>query len=264
MYYIIQENLFREKHYDMLIGVMQKFDLKYQIVKIIPFTTEILFEPIETKNVFVFGSLKMAYIAKLYNWTPGSFMNDNMDFRVYSQFYKDELLNYDSKVIKFGDEFEFPDYLFFARPCEDTKTFNGGVFTMESWKEMVAQVLKSGVTTGFEKTINENTSVQISSRKDIYREIRCWIVNNKVVTASQYKIGTRVVYQECTEPDIIEYVEKMSNIYSPAPAYVMDIALTDSGKKIIEIGCINCAGFYEANLQKLIEVLENSFNEDFI
>lgn len=44
MYYIIQENLFQERHYDMLIDSMSKYDLPHQIVKQVPFTREILFD----------------------------------------------------------------------------------------------------------------------------------------------------------------------------------------------------------------------------
>lgn len=41
--------------------------------------------------------------------------------------------------------------------------------------------------------------------------------------------------------------------------FVMDIADTEKGFKIIECGCINCAGFYAADMQKLFISLENAF-----
>jgi hypothetical protein len=256
MYYLIQENLFREIHYDKLIDTMSRYDLKHQVVKIVPFTRDILFEPIDTKNVFCFGSVKMAHIAKDYCWNPGSMFNDNHDYRVYSQYYKENLLNYDSLVCKFSDNFVPPGHLFFARPCEDTKTFTGQVFVKDSWNEFVHEQLTNGHTT----TLNKDTAIQICSLKEIQREIRCWIVKGEVVTASQYRIGNTTTYKECTEPYILDYVKEMVDIYQPAEAFVLDVALTDNGLKIIEVNCINCAGFYDCNLYKLVEKIDTAFS----
>ena len=255
MYYIIQENLFQEKHYDNLIDAMKKYDLQHQLVKIVPFTRDILFEPIETKNAFCFGAVKMAHIASDYGWNPGSFYNENHDYRVYAPHYKENMLNYNSMICKFGDEFVPPGYLFFARPCEDTKTFTGQVFTKESWDEFV----KWNLTNGYTTSLNKDTAIQISSIKEIQREIRSWIVKGELVTASQYRIGRRTVYQECTEPYILDYIREMVKIYQPAEAFVLDVAMIEDKMKIVELGCINCAGFYEANIPKLIGKLEDAF-----
>ena len=255
MHFILQENLFQERHYQMLIEIMEKFNLSHQIVKVVPFVDELesydssLIK--DSEKVFCFGSVKLARIANKFGWNPGSYYNDNHDYRIYAEKYGlENMLNGDSKIYKFSDKFEIPgpSSLFFARPCEDLKSFTGGVFMRNSWDEFVSHSLTNGHTT----TLNENTPIQVASLKDIKREIRCWIINNKVVTASQYRINERTIYQECTEPYIIEWVEKMSNLYSPADMYVMDVALIEDDIKIIEINCINAAGFYDSNLQKLI------------
>ncbi len=198
----------------------------------------------------------MANIAKDYKWSPGSFLNDNHDYRIYSQYYKENMLNWDSKILQFGDKFEAPGYLFFARPCEDTKTFTGQVFTKESWDEFVQYHLTNGHTT----TLCATTSIQVCSLKDIQREIRCWVVKGKVVTASQYRINEKTIYSECTEPFILDYAQSMVDLYCPADAFIIDIAMVDDKLKIVEINCINCAGFYDCNLQKLVEKLEDNFN----
>ena len=43
-------------------------------------------------------------------------------------------------------------------------------------------------------------------------------------------------------------------------SFVIDICLVDNEWKIVECGCINCAGFYKADLQKLLMSLEDNFN----
>lgn len=42
-----------------------------------------------------------------------------------------------------------------------------------------------------------------------------------------------------------------------SPAYVIDICRTAEGLKLLETNCINAAGFYEADLIRLAEAIEN-------
>ena len=56
-----------------------------------------------------------------------------------------------------------------------------------------------------------------------------------------------------------DFCNKMIKLFQLNDAFVMDLALIDNEYKIIECGCINCAGFYKANMQKLLMSLENSF-----
>jgi len=79
MYYIVQENVFREDNYNNLIIALNRLKLSYEIVKIMPFIETIKFKT-KRKDIFPFGSLKMSKISNQYNWKPGSQMNDNHDF----------------------------------------------------------------------------------------------------------------------------------------------------------------------------------------
>ena len=54
----------------------------------------------------------------------------------------------------------------------------------------------------------------------------------------------------------IEFCKNMISIYQLADAFVMDICLVDNKWKIIECGCVNCAGFYKSDIQKLIIAIE--------
>ena len=250
MNYIIQENTFREENYDVLITTLDKLKLPYEIVKVLPFIENFEFKS-NIKNNFVFGSLKLARLSKNLEWYPGSFMRDSDDFEVYRDFYKSNLLNYDSKLYKFSDKINWDSDYKFIRPCKDSK-----VFTMNEWYEFVDYSLKNGHST----ILNSDTKIQVSTPKKIQQEIRCWIVNGDVITSSTYKVGNKVLYKEYIDNDGIEFAKKMTNIYQLAPAFVMDICLVDNEWKIVECGCINCAGFYKANMQKLIISLEDNFN----
>ena len=137
MYYVVQENVFREENYNNLIEALDRLNLDYEIVQLEKACEDFEFKTKAT-NIFPFGAVKMARLSNKYGWYPGSQLGPNHDYEVYSKYYKDNLLNYDSKIVKFGDDFTF-DGSFFARPTEDTKVFTGRVFTMEQWKEFVKE-----------------------------------------------------------------------------------------------------------------------------
>ena len=106
MFYIIQERLFKEFEWDDLINSLERLELPYEIVKVRPFIDTIEFET-DRKDVFCFGALKMARIFKQYGWNPGCIMTPNHDFEVYKNHYKEHLLNYDSRIYKFGDDWDW-------------------------------------------------------------------------------------------------------------------------------------------------------------
>ena len=253
MYYVIQENTFREENYNVLVETLDRYELPYEIVKVRPFIEDFEYKT-DRKDVFCFGSVKMSRLAKKYGWYPGSLLNKNHDYRVYSKYYKENLLNYDSKIQKFGDEVN--EELFFARPCEDNKTFTGKVFNKESWNEFKDNFFKSGQIS----SLTNDTEIQISSVKQLTKEFRFWIVDGKVVTGSLYRNGYWINRSEIVDDGALEFCQKMVDIYQLAEAFVMDICevLFDDKYeyKIIECGCINSAGFYKANMPKLIESIE--------
>jgi hypothetical protein len=254
MYYIVQENVFREFNYDNLIKGLKKMGYPYEIVQVIPFVENIKFKT-KRKDVFPFGSLKIARISNQYNWYPGSQMNENHDFMVYKKFYKENLLNYDSKIIKFGDKDFFSKKRFFARPTKDTKVFTGSEFDMQEWRDARDSALTSGHTT----VLDKETEIQISTIKKIQQEIRFWIVKGKIITASQYLWGSFVNYDDNVDPAAYDYCREMIKLFELNEAFVMDICLTEGNYKIVECGCINCAGFYKADMQKLLYSLEEAF-----
>ncbi len=259
MYYVIQENLFREFHFNTLIEYLKRYNLEYETVPFKPFTG-VIEHVTDRKDVWFFGSVNGANVAKQYGWNPGSLANENHDHEVYGPKYGKEMLNSDGFVIKIGDPLpESLPYTFFARPTGDTKTFSGGLFTKDSWKEWIEDLTSSNMM----QSVTEETKVLFAPLKShIQQEIRCWIVNGEPVTISQYKIGDRVVYQNMdNNPEAIIYARNIAKLYSPAKAYVLDICLWENEYKVVEINCINCSGFYDGDMSKLIQALENTFNK---
>lgn len=274
MYYIIQENVFREHNYEILRETLDRFKLSYTVVRVFPFVEKIVkledipdgsFDvddlpefSLDRKDVFVFGAIKLARIAAERGWIPGSMMNENHDFLVYREFYRENLLNWDSKIMKFSDEMTWEiNESKFMRPTKDTKTFNGKVYRESEWKDFVEYSLWNGHTT----TLNADTEIQVSTPKLIQKEIRFWVVGGKVISGSQYRLGNSVIYEECIDQDAYDFAQSMVDKFQLNDAFVIDTCLVDNQWKIVECGCINCAGFYRGDMQKIIMAIDEYFNE---
>lgn len=261
MYYVIQENTFKEVHYDLLIEMMERFNLDHEVAKYIPIVQQVDFKT-KRKDVFCFGAVAMVQTAKANDWYPGSMFNENHDFEVYAPKYgMENMLNSDGKVMKFTDLLPIDDEVFFARLTKDSKYFGGAIYSRESWNEHVNTYNENKMT----ETILNESNILVSSLKDIQQEVRCWVVGGKVITASRYKLGSQVIYQNYDdELFFIDFAQRMVDKYQPAEAFVLDICLVDDELKVIEVNCINCAGFYHCNMYKLINALENHFSKEEI
>lgn len=250
MFYYIQENVFREMHYDRIIDAVKRLGLDFEIIRIDD--SESIHVHLERSDVFCFGSIKLARLAKKKSWYPGSLMNENHDYTIYSEYWNTYLLNADSKIQDIRTPINFNLGNQFIRPTKDSKIFTGKVFNSSDWNSILEKIIQ--------KRNKEKIMIQVATPKNIFQEIRCWIVNKKVITASTYKVGKDVRYTEFTDSDGLDFADKMVQIYQPANAFVLDICKTEQGWKIVEVNCINSAGFYAANLQKLIIALENHYN----
>jgi hypothetical protein len=250
--------MFKEIHFDTLVEYLQRYKLEYEIVKFIPFADVIEYKT-DRKDVWCFGSVSMAKHAHKYGWYPGSLYNENHDMEVQYKYYGANLLNADGYFINVGDELPpaLP-FAFFARPTKDTKSFSGQLFTTESWNEWTKDLTQSNT----KQQLSKETRILVAPLKVTQQEIRCWIVDGEPVTMSQYKIGARVNYLNMdNNEEAYIFSKKMAKLYSPARAFVMDICLFEDDYKIVEINCINCSGFYDLNMSKLIQSLENTFGD---
>ena len=279
MHYVIQENIFREQHYDMLKKSLDRMELSYDIVRIFPFVNKIVnikdipegedgynyivdelpeYDP-GRKDVFVFGAIKLARISKEKDWIPGSMMNENHDYLVYEKFYGDNLLNHDSVITTVASSSDLKWHVGeqkFIRPTKDTKSFTGALYFEEEWHDFVEHYLHNFKSEIF----NADTKIQVSTPKDIQKEIRFWVVGGKVITGSQYRLGNQVLYDEYYEEEAKQFAQQMVDKFQLAEAFVIDVCLTSDKWKIVECGCINAAGFYKADLQKVLNAVEEHFS----
>lgn len=252
MLWVIQENLFQEREYENFLNACLRQGINYCQVKIVPFSHKLVPEITEQNPIFAFGSTALVRISQERGWHPGVFHNQNFNFKVWSEAWGKNILNYQAKICPVFQMEKATSELnkFFVRPCEDLKYFNGAVIDKEflnSWKEEVFS--KSSYLT-------EDTEVVISPVQTLYKEYRFFVVDNNLVTGSLYKLGNKLCLDPNIEPDAYKFVLQMIELWQPSRAFVIDIALTQEGYKIVEINCINSAGFYAADVSKIVNAIQ--------
>lgn len=276
MYWVIQTDVYSEPGYRSLITALERLGLPHSVHAVIPFVGEVDSaevldaQPPGTKFV-VLGSYSLAKHAVKRGWHPGAWL-DNLDFEIQRSHWKDHMLNADAVVCRFED---VPEQInpFFLRPVHDTKSFTGFVCDYPYYMDWREGVRKLNDPQG---SLTLDTPVMVCSKKEIWSETRCWVVHQpilgapglkllpggpKVITASKYKVGTLPRYEEVRgsrwDNDLIAFAEDRAGDWSPNAAYVMDIAETPSGYKICEVNNLNSAGWYAADLNKLLMALED-------
>lgn len=257
MFYLVQENLFKEENYHLIFKTLDRLGLEYEKIECLPFVDDLKFET-KRKDVFCFGSVKMAKLATKEGFYPGSFFGGNHDFEIYSKHYMHHLINYPSIVQHYTKDVDFEGSLKFIRPTKDSKIFTGQVFSKVEWEDLLYEKVKPYLSQ--DNIVHDfNGMIQISEPKTIFKEARVWIIDGNVVTSSYYRFHHNATYEDRLSYEGLEFAQEMADLYQVADAFVMDICYTPDGWKIVEINCINCAGFYKGDLQKIIIALENKY-----
>ncbi len=255
-HWILQNNLYSEEGFESLTSALERFEYPYSIHKCVPFvgTLEPEADP-PPGPVIVMGSYTLARHAKERGWTPGAWL-DNLDFRTQLEHWGEVMLNADALVTTVKDFSWVASQIdpFFVRPVHDTKSFTGQVFDQHTWNEF-----RDGVYSVADawSTINPHTEIMVCRKKEIYTETRTWIVEGRVVTTSGYKVGTikRYTSPEHVDPHIKYFAQLAADAWCPNEAFVLDVAETPNGLRIVEVNNLNSAGFYKADMQRLVKAL---------
>lgn len=265
MHWLIHNKFDHDPKVRELVNNLERFEIPYTRASVIPFSEDgIIFENETTTikslqgiPIYTYGSYTMCKIAKKYFY-PASYISENLGMNHLLEHYGKEMLNHDMiidsvKNIKPTDDMEF----LFVRPVEDTKSICGTVWSKEIFLEWKNNIIKANKEFPNDySTVTPNTIICISPIKYIKSEYRCFIVDGKVVTASQYKLNHKPYFQYHVDQYIIDYVNNVIADWKPDIAFVLDIALVDDKLSIIEANCINSSGLYEIDTQKLIMAIE--------
>jgi len=150
----------------------------------------------------------------------------------------------------------------FIRPDSNDKVFSGEPVSkkeFESFAMMVDNYLGE----------EESPLCLVSTPKKILKEWRFYVSEGKVLTGSLYREGSKIKYDRSYPKEAVDLVEKAASEWMPHPICCIDIAEIEEYRtgeikyKIIECGSINCAGLYEADLEKIVDEMNRLAVEDW-
>jgi ATP-grasp domain, R2K clade family 3 len=257
MHWILQNNIFSETGWDTLLETLQRFSIDQSVHKVIPFVGEL--EPaaqVGHRNVICFGSYSMRHVAKREQWQPGVFDLFEQDFQQQLLHWGEHMLNAGSVVTPFADAVFTADEMF-VRPVDDSKYFAGKVFAREDfteWQRKVCQLELDDST-----SLTPRTLIQMAPPVTIHAEYRFWVVKGEIITQSLYKRGDRVIYSSEVDDRLVHYVKERIAQWMPHESFVIDVCDTPQGMRIVEINTLNSAGFYAADVQRLVLALEDAY-----
>jgi hypothetical protein len=85
-----------------------------------------------------------------------------------------------------------------------------------------------------------------------------FVVDGKVVSGSHYRAEGLLAVSPEVPPEVVCFGEQMASTWSPAPVFVLDVALSDESLSVIEINGFNSSGFYESNIRDIVSAVSAS------
>lgn len=258
MHFLIMDKYFNEEGFRIMKEYMVQNNIPHTSVKPVPVInifvpedvtdySDATYEKYFDKNIptMSFGSYALANQLIEAGYTPGGFINDNLNIKIQMEKWGNDVFLNSDAVFSTLSTLQKPEWKnIFIRPVYDTKKMIARVINNENF-DFAVQLYSS---------YNEpELEVMVANAKDIIAEYRLFIVHGKVVAHSLYKLRGEVRMQPKVPEPIINIAESLCNQWVPADAFVMDFAENSDGFKVLEVNNINCAGFYAANISAIVE-----------
>ncbi len=148
-------------------------------------------------------------------------------------------------------EYDFnwdPDTLkLFVRPNENNKAFSAMAVSFKDL-DYLQQAGQPG-----------NVICIVSRYKEILAEYRLFFRGTEYLTGSLYKVSGNLIHTDFVPKVVIEWatdVAKECHYVGLPPVWVMDVAEWPVGHySVLEVSGALCAGFYSADIQKVVEAI---------
>jgi hypothetical protein len=257
--WVVQRNLTGKNEFDALQQACEAEGIPFTALHIIPFSTSLpAFD--RSRKTIMYGSTTFNLLALQDVELRSGVFFDEQSFSIenYMAKWGRHLLNYDATVTTFrklmeGQQYA-PDKLLFIRPDDDSKAFAGQVKSFGEVADWYAQLCAVENI-----SITPDTPVVVGEPYNIACEWRLWVVNKKVVAASQYRTYFNLNKQQGAPEHVIAFAEERCREYTPHDVFVMDICLCGDALYIVECGCLNGAGFYKADIAAIVKNVSDYF-----
>lgn len=253
VHWVVQSNLGTDKIHLAISDACQKLGLPCSFVERIPFSKDLPNVPANVPTIFYGSTRFINLVFSSKKWSPAAFFDpETFLATVWGPAYGEHWLNHGSKITTLGEltwKPYSPDRLFFVRPVRDLKEFTGGVWSFGQLCRWNSGLLKADL--GNEQLIN--IPIVVGDPWGISKEWRLFIKDNKVLSASQYKVNDKLNIDANVPKEVLDFGEQMATTFSPHRIFILDICESANNLYVLELGCVNSAGFYAADVYKIVE-----------
>ncbi len=265
MKFYLQENAHDQENMQRLAASAEKAGISVAWHKYRPFSGGDLTLDCPGEPSLYFGSINAVREAGKHQLYPGTFMNMNqLKCSVYYAHYSKYLLNHTYAIYPFG---HMPSgwWLYkhfgneervFIRPDTNDKVFDGETVSSYNYDRWRCNLALSGV--------HISQLVVVAKPQKILEECRVFVGYNGVMASSIYRRDGELC--SCL-PDDSSYNDFAEHVFNHCdfggPALVMDIAKTEYGYALIELGSVNCAGLYACDTDGLAAGLKSLCESEY-
>ena len=254
---------------------LQDAGLEVEIMPLKEVYEEIIYKPNKQSGCVVFlgpTCTTVAIARARPNWVTGTYHNpETYKCSNYYSMAGEFLTQKSYAFYPLGEVYRLMETLYqnfgindelFIRPDYGEKIFTGAVVKKELFHCFMAMNELDHVP--------HNTLCVVSQPQTIDREYRLVIHRGKVIAGSMYREKGHIEYANIDGSEdrarLVEMAEVIAlKLEEFPPVYVMDLAPSGKETTLMEVGCVNCAGFYEAKLEPIIravsEEAETEYNE---
>ena len=251
--WIVQTNLVKEELFLDIKKATEKFGHGCTGLKIIPFSdsvefaADIGFAPPEGKLV-PYGSTSMIKMFARSKWNKqGFFFNEeNLKTSKWAKELGSSILNYDAQFMTLKEAMALKEGQFFMKPDNDLKDFCGTEVEAKDIANLYDQVSAGGFCFG------TDIPVVLCPIKNTGWEYRLFMIKDKVVAFSSYKLKSMLRQDQPVPSEVIRFAQQTASLWHPDDVYVMDVCETDNGLKVVEFNCFNASGFYKCDVESVI------------
>ena len=198
-------------------------------------------------SYFIFGSIQNIKESK--KFYAMDYYYDDIQVTEYLPAITDLALNWKDSYFKLPSQLNHTDFGKFIKSNSGEKVLTGQILD----KVLFQQILQN------QCGLIGSDLLLLAPAREIKREYRFWVQFDNIITYSEYSWDENKKLEEVPEK-VIKICERFLNYYTPHQFFTIDIAeLDENHYKIIEYNSFSTSGFYNADMEKIIDVIKCMF-----
>jgi hypothetical protein len=206
--------------------------------------------PVEPRAVVYGPAQAVVYACETYGWLSWVDTAAQSCTRYYPAF-GEHLVNADYVFLPIGDAARRWNWLTSLWPSEGGKLF---VRPNDNQKSFAAEVMDCSDIVRLQRAFDPDALIVVAPVKRLHREWRCFMHHDRYLTGSLYRQDGESLRSAQVPAEVIEFANKMAALRYPGlpPVWVVDVAETDDGLRVLEVAGCDSVGFYLSDCDLIV------------